>query len=326
MLDYREILEKNERKTKFVILSFLFIYIFLGLLYDVIYYISYNKLYINGFNFFDILLLYIKFDKIPFFTLAFLSIAVISIAIAFYFYEKISLWGTNYKEVKLNKNTPIKEIKLLNIVEELKIAANMKYLPKLFIIESPHMNAFSNGITEKKSMIVVTSALIDNLNRDELQAVIAHEITHIQNMDIRLLLFISILSNIMILFIDFLFNISIFTGIKKTDGNSSLVANIIIIILRITLPLITTLLSLYLSRSREYIADSNAVRLTQNNSALISALIKIEKNYSNTKYLDLGVEFRKSAYIYHPENKIKNRFLSTHPTLNQRLVALGYKN
>jgi heat shock protein HtpX len=324
MLDYRAALENNLRKTKFVILSFLFLYFFLGLLYDVIYYIFYSKAYIDGFSFFDILLSYIRFEHIPYFTLSFVIVGIISVMVAFYFHEKISLWGTNYKEIKKSPSNKFKENQLLNIIEELKIASNMKHVPKAFIIEASYMNAFSNGVTEEKSMIVVTSGLLENLTRAELQAVIAHEMTHIQNMDVKLLLFISILSNIMLLVIDLLFNISRFTGIKKTDGNSGLIANIFVIILRITLPLITTLLSLYLSRSREYIADANAVKLTQDNSSLISALTKIEQNYLENEHMDAGEEFRKSSYIYFPRKKKWINF-STNPSLEQRLSALGGK-
>ena len=322
MFDYRSLIENNLRKTKFVILSFLCIYFFIGLLYDVIYYIYYSKFYINGFSFFDVLFSYLKLEYPPYFTLIFIVIGAISVSVAFYFYEKISLWGTNYRELKHSTQTNIKEIQLINIVEELKIASNMRFLPKIFIIDASYMNAFSNGITEEKSMIVVTSELLKNLNRSELQAVIAHEITHIKNLDVKLLLFINILSNIMLLVVDLLFNFSRFTGIKKTDGNTGLIANIFIIILRIFLPLITTLLTFYLSRSREYIADANSVKLTQDNSSLISALKKIENNYLLNEHLDLGKEFRKNSYIYQPPQKFKNLF-SSQPSLEQRLAALG---
>lgn len=322
MFDYRSLIENNLRKTKFVILSFLCIYFFIGLLYDVIYYIYYSKFYINGFSFFDVLFSYLKLEHPPYFTLIFIVIGAISVSVAFYFYEKISLWGTNYRELKHSTQTNIKEIQLINIVEELKIASNMRFLPKIFIIDASYMNAFSNGITEEKSMIVVTSELLKNLNRSELQAVIAHEITHIKNLDVKLLLFINILSNIMLLVVDLLFNFSRFTGIKKTDGNTGLIANIFIIILRIFLPLITTLLTFYLSRSREYIADANSVKLTQDNSSLISALKKIENNYLLNEHLDLGKEFRKNSYIYQPPQKFKNLF-SSQPSLEQRLAALG---
>ena len=92
-----------------------------------------------------------------------------------------------------------KEKQLFNILHELKIASGLSYLPKLYVMESPHMNAFASGWDEKNAIIVVTRTMMDELNREELQAVLAHELSHIRHHDIKLALTVSVLSNIMLL-------------------------------------------------------------------------------------------------------------------------------
>ena len=301
-------------------------YGFIGIIYDTVFLILSHKNYEAFYSFQSILLSFFKLQQIPYFTLIFIAIGSITIFITFYFNEKLILWGTQYKEIIKIPESTLKELQLLNILEELKIAANMKTIPQIFVVEALYMNAFSNGLSEDKAMIVITSELLQNLNREELQAVLAHEITHIKNMDIRLTLFIGMLSNIMLFLVIGLFDILRFTGLKRTEsGNSGLFGSILIILLRISLPLITSLLTLYLSRSRDFIADANSIKLTRNPESLVNALIKIDNNYKENNYIDKGQELRFAAYIYNPSSSFLNKILPNTPTIKQRLALLGVK-
>ena len=215
----------------------------------------------------------------------------------------------------------------------MKIAAGLQFMPKVYVIEADYMNAFASGLNEKSAMIAVTKGLLEKLDRDEVQAVIAHELSHIRHQDTRLILTVSVLTNLMLLIIDVLFYNLIFSRDRR--GSQGLV--LVIILLRYLLPLITTLLALYLSRKRELMADAGAVELTRQNEPLARALIKINETHSQNPELHQHAyqqtahdELRQAAYIYSPKTAgISSRpgfssLWSTHPSLQERLKAIGY--
>ena len=172
---------------------------------------------------------------------------------------------------------------------------------------------------------------MEKLNRSELQAVMAHELNHIRHHDIKLTLMASVLSNIILMLIDILFYSVIFGRGRK---DNRLLA--IVIALRYLLPVVTIILLLYLSRSREYMADAGAVELTRDNIPLANALMKIHddselnkslyiEEYGGTAHEDV----RRAAYIYDPVMagvepvKSLSSLFSTHPSLKDRLRAIG---
>lgn len=242
------------------------------------------------------------------------------------------LMGTQYTEVTHN-NPELEEKKLYNVVEEMKVAAGLRYMPKIFILNEDYMNAFASGYSEKSAMIAVTRGLLMNLNRSELQAVVAHELSHIRHHDIKLTLMATVLSNFTLLAINVLFW-GMLSGEKKKDSPLAFA----IFILRFLLPLITVVLLLYLSRVREYMADAGCVELMRDNAPLGSALLKIHQDhqtnqvaywtaYANKKHEQLRI----TAYLYDPSqagiimvDRISYLF-STHPSLESRLEALGIK-
>ncbi len=314
---YRQILEENENKSKMIIATFLFLYSFIGLLGDIITHAGKNTTFSQS------LYQLFTFQSFPTFTLLMMLIACISVYITLKLHDTFMLFGTEYKEVIDGNFENDTDRQIFNIVEELKISANLKYMPKVFVIHADYMNAFASGYSEKSAMVAITTGLISKLNRAEIQAVLAHEISHIKHMDIKITLFLGVLSNLMLMAVDLLFHLFRFKG-KDSQGNAASIAMIVIFCLKLFLPIITTIMNLYMSRTREYMADAGAVKLTRDNEAMASALLKIHHNYDENEYEDEGIYVRQAAYIYNPLKKLD--LFSTHPSLENRLNALGIKN
>lgn len=332
-ISYRQVLKNNDRKTYFVVSIFLMLYLFIGLVADIIFklstipkqpYVIGESITKNKVEFGDLFMGLITFQSIPIFTLLMITLGIISVLVALSFNDKLMLWGSEYKEINGSGLGVSKEEKqLYNIVEELKIAANLSYMPKVYIIEADYLNAFASGYSEKSAMIGITTGLMNRLTRSEVQAVMAHEISHIKHMDIKLTLFVGVLSNLMLLVVDLLFELMHLTNRKSSDNSpAKTVAILLVFALKIFMPIITVVLTLFLSRTREYMADAGAVKLTRDPESMASALIKIQKDYNENDYEDTGVAIRKASYIYNPLKSFSDVF-STHPSVEKRLSILG---
>lgn len=330
--DWRKQLRSNERRSHLVIAIFILIYVAIGLIIDLYLHPELDKFPIG-----QILEMLITFKVVPVATLVLGTIAVISILITYSLHDRIMLLGTQYHEVTPQHKHLLEEQQLFNVTEELKIAAGLRYMPKIYIIEADYMNAFASGYSEKSALIAITRGLLKKLDRNELQAVIAHELCHIRHHDIKLTLMASVLSNIMLIALDIMFRGIIFGGrSRRRNGNNGIVA--VIILLRFLLPIITILLLLYLSRKRELMSDSGAVELTRDNMPLARALLKISddhrvnrEKYEEAYFSTPHEEVRREAYIFDPkqmgisiQQSISSIF-STHPSLEERLRALGFK-
>ncbi len=266
-----------------------------------------------------------------------LVIALISLLVSYSMYDKLMLLGTEYHEITPTSAQNVREQQLYNVVEEMKVAAGLRFMPKVFIIEADYMNAFASGYSEKSAMVAITRGLMEKLNRDELQAVMAHELSHIRHLDIKLTLTASLLANLSLMVLDIFFYSVMFSR-RSSDSRSRNNLAVIIMILRYTLPIISMLLLLYLSRTRELMADAGSVELMRTNQPLASALLKINDDYTQNKdqynadYQQTPHEnVRREAYIYDPMQagiesitSVSDLF-STHPSLEARLAALGIK-
>jgi heat shock protein HtpX len=332
-VDWRAQLEKNERRTRWVITMFILLYLSLGFVLDI--YLTLQKVGIL-IPLSEIIKALVTFEFIPYATITMAVVAAISIFVTYHFHDRIMLLGTEYHEVTPETARSLAEQQLYNVVEEMKVAASLQYMPKVYLIEADYMNAFASGYSEKSAMVAITRGLIEKLNRAELQAVMAHELSHILHQDIKLTLIASVLANLTLIVIDMMFYNVIFSRGSDNQRNNGLI--FVIILLRYLLPITTVLLLLYLSRTREYMADAGCVELTRNNQPLINALLKIHQDhqanseeygeaYSQTPHEDV----RREAYLYdpiqcgiEPVKSISNLF-STHPALEDRLAALGYK-
>ena len=331
--DWRKTIRSNNRKTFFVIAVFFAIYFSLGMLVDMFM----SSQYYPQATLSQLLTALLTFKIFPLATCVMLAIAAISIFVTFSFHDKLMLLGTEYHEVTPTTLNNTAEQQLYNVIEEMKIAAGLHYMPKVFIIEADYMNAFASGYSEKSAMVAITRGLMQKLNRSELQAVMAHELSHIRHMDIKLTLMASVLANLMIMVIDILFYSAIFSN-RSDDNRSRNQLVTVIIILRYVLPIINVLLLLYLSRTREYMADAGAVELLRDNQPLATALLKIQDDHAANQdtyrqaYAQTPHEnVRREAYIFdpvqagfEPMSSIADAF-STHPNLKDRLAALGFK-
>ena len=223
---------------------------------------------------------------------------------------------------------------LFNVVEEMKIAAGLPAMPKIYIINDPAPNAFATGRNPKNASVAVTAGLLARLNRDELQGVIAHEISHIINRDILFVTLAGImLGSIVLLSQVFLRGMfySSMTGSRrryssggKGGGQAQIVMLIIAIVAAIVAPIMAYLLYYALSRKREYLADAGAARLTRYPEGLASALEKIAGDPS--PQLATVNKVTAPMYIVNPFKKKKQMKLSdltsTHPPISERIKIL----
>jgi heat shock protein HtpX len=333
--DWRKTLRQNTRRTYIVIGLFILIYAGIGLLADMYLYASmYPRASLS-----QIFNGIVTLQLFPLVTLITSGIAVISLFVTFMFHDQLMLLGTEYHEITPETASTVAEKQLYNTVEEMKIAAGLHYMPKVYIIDADYMNAFASGYSEKSAMVAITRGLMEKLNRDELQAVMAHELSHIRHMDIKLTLTASVLANLMVMFLDILFYNAMFSnrGRNEDDRSRNNLA-IIIVIVRYLLPVINVLLLLYLSRTRELMADAGCVELMRSNEPLANALLKISDDhtanrdtYRNAYAQTPHENVRREAYIFDPVQagiepmmSISDAF-STHPSLEKRLAALGFK-
>lgn len=326
--DWRAQLRKNERKTRGVIALFFLVYLAIGLIADVFVLQSLNP----RVSLETCFLALVSFKVVPYATLIMLAIAAISLMITYAFYDRIMLLGTEYHEVTPETARSLQEKQLYNVVEEMKVAAGLQFMPKVFIIEADYMNAFASGYSEKSAMVAITRGLMEKLDRAEMQAVMAHELSHIRHHDIKLTLMVAVLSNILLLVIDVLFYSVLYRRDRREDNRLLMV----IVVLRYVLPIITVALALFLSRTREYMADSGCVELMRDNEPMARALLKISKDheehteqyaqqYGNTAH----EEVRRASYLFDPSDidpvKSLSSAFSTHPSVEERLQALGFK-
>lgn len=229
-------------------------------------------------------------------------------------------WGDKMV-LKLNHSRPATRKEFFNfytIVENLSIV-NQTPVPKIYVIDSPAQNAFASGRDPEHAVICVTTGLLDKLNRTELEAVIAHELSHIKNYDIRLMTIVSILVGTLSILINIAFRSSLVGRNRKNIKNNGALA-IVSLALIIFAPIISKIIQLAISRRREYLADASAVKLTRQPQALIDALNKISKSSEKLKTASTATA---SLYIANPfkGNKVASLF-STHPPMKKRIATL----
>jgi heat shock protein HtpX len=223
---------------------------------------------------------------------------------------------------------------LFNIVEEMKIAAGLPAMPKIYIINDPAPNAFATGRGPKSASVAVTAGLLGRLNRDELQGVVAHEISHILHRDILYVTLAGIMLGAIVLlsqvFLRGMFYSSM-TGSRRRysaggrgGGQAQLIMLIIAIVAAILAPIMAYLLYFALSRRREYLADAGAARLTRYPEGLARALEKIANDPSSQ--LTAVNKVTAPMYITNPFKKKGHRKLSdltsTHPPISERVRIL----
>ncbi|MGV3185064.1 zinc metalloprotease HtpX [Weissella paramesenteroides] len=211
---------------------------------------------------------------------------------------------------------------LWHIVEDMALVANVP-MPRVFIIDDPSPNAFATGNDPEHAAVAATSGILSVLNREELEGVMAHEMTHVRNYDIRIQTIAVALTSAIAMLANFGTHFWYFGGGNRNrdnkDGNIiAMIASILVLVLA---PIAATLVQLAISRNREFLADAGAVELTRNPQGLINALNKISQSEPMS---DKNVSPESAAlYIANPlkEKKLTNLF-ATHPPMSERIAAL----
>ncbi len=237
---------------------------------------------------------------------------------------------------EITEPNTLEERLLVNVVEEMAIASGLPK-PKVFLVDDPDPNAFATGHGPETASVAVTSGLLAKLNREELQAVVAHEMGHVRNLDVRLMTTIAALVGVVVLLSDLLGRFFRHGGARVVGGGSrgrrgggggglALVVLVLWIITLILAPIILRIMALGVSRNREYLADATAAQLTRNPGALASALEKIEASAEPTAsikrsaaHLCIADPLGRKANLR--EGKLADWF-GTHPPMRLRLARL----
>ena len=274
---------------------------------------------------------------VPWLGIALTSMALIGTVVAWRKGPERILWSTNAYEVIDPVNND--EKRLVNVVEEMSIAGGLPR-PRIWIVPDEDPNAFATGRDPTGAHVAVTAGLLTQLDRDELQAVIAHELGHVKNLDVRLMTLLAALVGSVALVGDFMGRMmrgggrvragSLGGGRSrggKKGGNPVLIVVLVLWVLSWLLaPLVTRLLALGVSRKREYLADAMSAQFTRNPAALASALHKIEHSAAPTKAIKRG-----SAHLCIADplgRRLTNRegyfaeLFGTHPPMAIRVAKL----
>ncbi len=234
--------------------------------------------------------------------------------------DRMVLAASRAKEIT-HEDAPV----LFNVVEEMAIASGSP-MPKVYLIEDSAPNAFATGRDPEHASVAVTSGLLEKLNRDELQGVIAHEMSHVGNYDIRYAMLVGILVGTTVLISDFFLRGLWWRGgrgrQREGGGQIQLIMIVVAIIFAILAPLFARLLQLSISRQREYLADATAVQLTRNPKGLADALQKIS---GDQEVLEVANRATAHLYIANPIKKFEKRargLFSTHPPIEERIQIL----
>lgn len=248
------------------------------------------------------------------------GIVLIWFLIAFTFHSKMIDAATGAKTLERKEN-----MRVYNLVENLCMTEGMT-MPKIHIIEDPGLNAFASGLTEKSYTVTLTRGIIDNLSDEELEGVIAHELMHIRNRDVRLLIITIIFVGIFSFVVQILFRSVLYGGRGRSSNNKKDGRLVIIaLIIAAVAYLLALIFKFGLSRKREYMADAGAADMTKNPQALASALRKVSGNHEistvkNDEVKEMFIENRpsKSAGFM---TALEGLF-STHPPIEKRIKIL----
>lgn len=247
--------------------------------------------------------------------------SIIYSLISYYFSSNITLAISRAKEVDRQN-----AVELYKLVENLTIIAGLP-TPKIYIIEDTALNAFATGRNPQAAIIVFTTGILQKLNKTELEGVVAHELSHVGNYDIRLMTVVVVLVGVLTLLADFFLRFSFAGGRSRSreGGQAQAFFMVLGIVLALLSPLIATFIQLAISRKREFLADASGVLLTRYPEGLASALEKISHD---TEPLEAANKATAHLYIMNP---LKNRhggigwfasLFNTHPPVEERIKRL----
>lgn len=243
---------------------------------------------------------------------------------SYYFSDKIILTLSGAREA-----TRSEFFDFYTVAENLSHSQKLP-LPKLYVIDDSAMNAFATGRDPQHAVICATTGLLARMNRREIEGVIAHELAHVKNYDIRLMSLVTILVGFISLLADWVLRMTYWGGSRKRenregDGQIQLILFVVGMLLALLSPLIAQLIQLAISRKREFLADASAVAMTKNPAGMISAL---EKLGSDREPLEAANKATAHLYITNPLKNLHGgvglfaKLFATHPPLSERITAL----
>ena len=253
-----------------------------------------------------------------------IAIAIgILISIGSYFAgDKLVLAASGAKAV-----TETQSPQLYNVIRELTLAANIP-MPAVYLIDDSAPNAFATGRDPRHSSVAITTGLISKLDREELQGVIGHELSHVRNFDIRFTLLVGVLVGSTALLADFFLRFTFWGGGRRSNSRDSgggglqAIMFVVAILFAILAPIAARMVQLAVSRQREYLADASSVELTRNPAGLERALAKIA---TDKDVLEVANRATQHLYFTNPIKKFEQRsgsMFSTHPPIVDRINRL----
>ena len=248
-----------------------------------------------------------------------LVVSIISAWSSYYFSDDLILKISHARPATKEEN-----LQLVNILDSLVVATGLSTTPKLYVVESSQPNAFATGRNPEHSVICVTTGLLNKLEYYELEGVIAHELAHIKNYDIRLSAIVTVMVGFIVMISDIFSRFMFYGSSRKRDskdGDGSAILMLIGLIFLILSPIFGKLMQLAISRKREFLADATAIEFTRNPQGLISALQKLSSDNDELEYANTATS---NMYIVSPfkdSNKKSDKW-STHPSIEARIEAL----
>ena len=251
-----EDIQKNKIKTGFIVCIFVLVITL------IVYYVC------------------IAFDLGPFSVVIALTVSILSAWSSYYYSDKIILSINKARPATTEENQ-----QLVHILDGLMVSSGLEYRPRLYVIDDPQPNAFATGRNPQNAIICVTSGLLEKLDYYELEGVVAHELSHIKNYDIRLSAIVSVMVGLVVMLSDLVSRIFFWGSFRDNDNDSkgNVILMLIGLIAVILAPIFGELMKLAISRKREYLADATAVEFTRNPDGLISALQKLEEDPNELK-------------------------------------------
>lgn len=330
-VDWKSSVKRNTFYSKVLLILFILMCISFGILLDVIF----NKLYFDiswGKAFTRI----VTFERTPYLTYLYLFLCFTSLGFFLLFYNKFMLLGLNAVPVGSIPLQKEEAAPLAKGLSQMAKAVGLKSVPKIYISDSPVVNAFACGLREKKSVVLLTQGLIELLNARELQSIIAMQLCHIKCLDQRLTSVLAFMSNVNLVVFDLLTH-SFLYG-EERDREPNFLAHLFfknLRIFRFLIPMLTFLYRFFLKSSRIIEAEKMTVKLMSDNTALAEALMKIyDHHFDNMEamgeaYSEMACdEIRREAYVFDPADINKCQTFATpfttHPSIEEQLEAIGY--
>jgi heat shock protein HtpX len=289
-------IDSNKRRTVIIMAIFIALVIFLGWVFSQLTDLGYSGLIIA---------------------------AIISVATSLFSYfqgDKVALWTAGAQGPINDSVNPY----VYHLVENLAITAGIP-TPKVYLISDSAINAFATGRNPQNASIAITSGAVEKLQKDELEGVIAHELSHVKNYDILLMTVVIILVGLVALLSNWFLRISFWGGRKNQsegDGRFKIVLILIGVVLLILSPIIATLIQLAISRRREYLADASGALLTRYPEGLANALEKIAVENQPIKHANNATAHLYIASPFGTTKQFLSGLFETHPPIQERIAAL----